>query len=220
VASRYDVMNDLLSLGFHRIWKQITIELARLQPGERVLDLAGGTGDLARKMAHRIGPGGTVILADFNSEMLRQGRTRLTDQGAVKNLRYAQADAQRLPFPDACFDCVTIGFGLRNVTAKAAALAEMQRVLQPGGRLLILEFSKLTVTPLQPLYDAYSFKLMPLIGRLVAGDAESYRYLAESIRMHPDQAALKMLMESAGLVRCRYKNLAAGIVAIHLGYKP
>ncbi|MCG2633997.1 MAG: bifunctional demethylmenaquinone methyltransferase/2-methoxy-6-polyprenyl-1,4-benzoquinol methylase UbiE [Gammaproteobacteria bacterium] len=219
VAGRYDLMNDLLSLGLHRLWKRFTVEMARLRPGETVLDLAGGTGDLTRLMSPRVGPTGRIILADFNQAMLEQGRALLTDKGIVENVRYLQADAQQLPFPDNSFHCITIAFGLRNVTDKAAALASMQRVLRPGGRLLILEFSELNLPPLKPVYDLYSFKLMPKIGSLIAGDADSYRYLAESIRMHPDQETLKQMMITAGFSRCRYHNLSGGIVAVHSGYK-
>ncbi len=219
VAGRYDLMNDLMSFGVHRLWKQAAVELAAVRPGQQVLDLAGGTGDLAASFARRVGPRGLVVLADINRNMLEQGRDRLTDRGITGNVRFVQADAQRLPFPDDRFDCVSIGFGLRNVTDKAAALRAMYRVLRPGGRLIVLEFSRPRLPGLGPLYDLYSFRLLPLMGRLVAGDADSYRYLAESIRVHPDQDRLLHLLEAAGFERCSYHNLSGGIVAIHRGYK-
>lgn len=219
VAAKYDVMNDLMSLGIHRLWKRYTIELSGVRRGQRVLDLAGGTGDLAQRFARMVGESGEVVLADINESMLRQGRDRLVDAGVVGNLRYVQANAEHLPFPDSYFDCITIAFGLRNVTDKQRALASMQRVLKPGGRVLVLEFSKPAVPGLKPLYDLYSFSVLPTLGRLVAGDASSYRYLAESIRMHPDQETLKSMMEEAGLERCEYHNLSGGIVALHRGYK-
>ncbi len=219
VASNYDVMNDLMSLGIHRLWKRFAIEMTSLRPGQRVLDLASGTGDLAAQLSKVVGEEGEVIASDINGSMLTTGRERLIDQGIVNNVRYLQTNAESLPFPDNHFDCVTIAFGLRNVTDKARALQAMQRVLKPGGRLLVLEFSKLTVAPLKPLYELYSFKLLPLMGKLIANDADSYRYLAESIRMHPDQESLKRMMISAGLARCDYHNLSGGIVALHRGYK-
>jgi demethylmenaquinone methyltransferase/2-methoxy-6-polyprenyl-1,4-benzoquinol methylase len=219
VASKYDVMNDLMSMGVHRLWKRFTIELAGVGKGDRVLDLAGGTGDLALRFSRLAGPEGEVVLSDINASMLEQGRIRLTDEGVVGNIRYAQANAEALPFPDDYFDCITIAFGLRNVTDKDQALKSMLRVLKPGGRLLVLEFSKPTNEPLTKLYDFYSFKALPLMGKLVANDADSYRYLAESIRMHPDQQTLKEMMEEAGFQRVEFFNLTGGIVALHRGYK-
>jgi demethylmenaquinone methyltransferase/2-methoxy-6-polyprenyl-1,4-benzoquinol methylase len=219
VATRYDLMNDLMSFGIHRLWKRQTVALSGVRRGHRVLDLAAGTGDLAARFAGLVGPAGQVVFSDINAAMLEQGRMRMADQGLVGNLEYVQADAQHLPFPDDHFDCVTIGFGLRNVTDKALALAAILRVLKPGGRLLILEFSHPASKPLRLAYDLYSFRVLPGLGRLVAGDAESYRYLAESIRMHPDQETLKEMMEQAGFGRCEYFNLTGGIVALHRGYK-
>lgn len=219
VAPRYDLMNDLMSGGLHRLWKRFAVDLAAPRPGERVLDLAGGTGDLARLLAPRVAPGGRVLVADINAAMLRRGRDRLLDAGRVGTLDWLQCDAQALPLADASMDCVTIGFGLRNVTDKAAALAEMYRVLRPGGRALVLEFSTPVIGALRPLYDRYSFSVLPRLGRWVAGDEDSYRYLAESIRRHPDQDTLLEMLRAAGFARCRYYNLAAGIVAIHRGYR-
>ncbi len=219
VADQYDLMNDLLSLGIHRWWKRFAINLTGVKAGDRVLDLAGGTGDLAGRLAPLVGPTGQVILADINAAMLEEGRRRLTDAGLVGNIAYVQADAEQLPFPDNSFDCITIAFGLRNVTHKDRALVAMQRVLKPGGCALILEFSHPTAPGLKPLYDLYSFTVMPLVGRLVANDADSYRYLAESIRLHPDQETLRKMMERAGFERCEYFNLTGGIVAAHRGYK-
>lgn len=220
VAARYDVMNDLMSGGIHRLWKRFTIELAGVRPGQKVLDIAGGTGDLSYAFARRVGDDGLVVLADINESMLNVGRDRLTDRGVAGNLQYAQADAQYLPFPDNTFDCITIAFGLRNVTDKDLALASMLRVLKPGGRLLVLEFSKPTNSLLEKAYDAYSFKLLPFMGKVVANDADSYRYLAESIRMHPDQETLKAMMENAGFVNTEYHNMTGGVVALHKGIKP
>ncbi|MGA8206219.1 MAG: bifunctional demethylmenaquinone methyltransferase/2-methoxy-6-polyprenyl-1,4-benzoquinol methylase UbiE [Woeseiaceae bacterium] len=217
VADRYDVMNDLMSAGLHRLWKRYTVETAAVRPGQRVLDLAGGTGDLTRQFARRIGSEGLVVLADINAAMLERGRERLVDAGVAGNLAIAQADAENLPFADASFDRVSIAFGLRNVTDKEAALRSMHRVLAPGGMALILEFSK-PVAALRPAYDLYSFNVLPLIGKIVARDKDSYRYLAESIRMHPDQETLLGMMRDAGFERCRYRNLAGGIVALHTGY--
>lgn len=219
VASRYDLMNDLMSLGIHRLWKRQAVALAGVRRGQRVLDLASGTGDLAERFAGIVGIEGTVVMSDINAAMLTQGRDRLLDLGLVANLRYTLANAERLPFTSDTFDCVTIGFGLRNVTRKEWALAEMLRVLRPGGRALILEFSHPTSPALGRVYDLYSFSVLPGLGRLIANDAESYRYLAESIRMHPDQETLKAMMEAAGFERCGYFNLSGGIVAIHRGYK-
>ena len=216
VATRYDLMNDLMSAGLHRLWKRFAIETSGVRPGERVLDIAGGTGDLARLFADRVGPRGEVVLTDVNAAMLRRGRDRSLDAGWI--LPVAQCDAERLPFAPALFDCVSVAFGLRNMTHKDAALREMLRVLKPGGRLLVLEFSRVWA-PLQPLYDAYSFRVLPALGRWVANDAGAYRYLAESIRVHPDQDALKGMMEQAGFERVEYFNLAAGVVALHRGYK-
>src|SRR5579863_2608558 len=219
VADNYDLMNDLMSAGSHRLWKRFTLALANLRPGQRALDVAGGTGDLARGLARQVGPGGLVVLTDINAAMLGRGRDRLIDAGCIDNVRYVQANAERLPFPDGSFDCITIGFGLRNVTDKPAALAAMRRALKPGGQLLVLEFSRPVLPALGRLYDAYSFNLLPWLGRAVAGDADSYRYLAESIRRHPDQESLIELMKTAGLEHCRYHNLTGGIVALHRGYR-
>lgn len=219
VSGRYDLMNDLMSAGAHRLWKRFTLALANLRPGQRALDVAGGTGDLAAGLARQVGARGLVVLTDINASMLAIGRDRLIDSGLAANIEYVQANAERLPFPDGCFDCITIGFGLRNVTDKAAALSCMQRALRPGGQLLVLEFSHPTLPALKPLYDAYSFRVLPLLGRLVAHDEASYRYLAESIRMHPDQQALLAMLRAAGLEGCRYHNLSGGIVAVHRGYK-
>ncbi len=216
VAQKYDVMNDLMSLGLHRLWKKFAIEIAAPRPGERVLDVAGGTADLSSAFARRVGADGQVWLTDINNAMLGVGRDRLLDEGVLAPV--AQCDAEKLPFPDDHFDIVTVAFGLRNMTHKDRALVEMRRVLRPGGRLLILEFSKVW-KPLEKVYDAYSFKLLPWLGEKIAGDAESYRYLAESIRMHPDQAALKAMMEQAGLERVEVFNMTAGVVALHRGYK-
>ncbi len=219
VADSYDVMNDLMSLGIHRLWKRYAAELAGVRRGQRVLDLAAGTGDLAARFAGLVGQEGEVLFSDINEAMLQRGRERMADRGLVGNLRYVQADAEQLPFPDDSIDCVSIGFGLRNVTHKERALAAIYRVLRPGGRLLVLEFSHPNSAPVRALYDLYSFRVLPLIGRVVAGDADSYRYLAESIRMHPGQEELKGMMEAAGFERCDYTSLTGGIVAIHRGYK-
>lgn len=219
VADNYDIMNDVMSLGVHRIWKRFTLSQTGLKVGQKVLDLAGGTGDLAMKMAGMVGSSGQVVLSDINGSMLRRGRERLTDNGVAGNIEYVQANAECLPFPDNTFDCITIAFGLRNVTDKDQALRSMYRILKPGGRLLVLEFSKPVVPGLAPIYDAYSFKLLPLMGKLIAKDADSYQYLAESIRMHPDQQTLKGMMEEAGFSKVKYHNLSGGIVALHKGFK-
>ncbi len=216
VADRYDLMNDLMSLGLHRLWKAFTLEMSGVRPGDRVLDVAGGTGDLALAFARRVGLSGEVWLSDINRAMLERGRDRLADAGAL--LPAVQCDAEKLPFPTDRFDCVSVAFGLRNMTRKEHALGEMTRVLKPGGRLMVLEFSRVW-KPLAPLYDLYSFKVLPWLGRQVVGDADSYRYLAESIRMHPDQETLKGMMELAGLARVQFFNLSAGVVALHRGYK-
>jgi demethylmenaquinone methyltransferase/2-methoxy-6-polyprenyl-1,4-benzoquinol methylase len=216
VAARYDIMNDLMSAGLHRIWKAYTVNVARVRPGDRVLDLAAGTGDLTRAFARQAGPQGVVVHTDINLSMLRVGRDRLIDEGL--HLPTVACDAERLPFPDGGFDVVCVAFGLRNMTHQDRALAEMNRVLRPGGRLLVLEFSKIAA-PLKPAYDWYSFNVLPRIGRLVAGDADSYRYLAESIRMHPDQASLKGLMKDAGFGHVDVHNLTAGVAALHVGIK-
>ena len=219
VASQYDVMNDLMSLGVHRIWKRVAVQLSNVREGERVLDLAGGTGDLTTLFSKRTGKKGNIVLADINSEMLRTGRDRLIDRGLIEGVTYAQVNAECLPFEDNTFDCVCIAFGLRNVTDKDAALRSMYRVLKPGGRVIILEFSHPTDKVTEKVYDFYSFKLLPKIGKFVAKDEESYRYLAESIRMHPKQDKLKEMMQEAGLERCEYFNMSQGIVAVHRGYK-
>ena len=219
VASRYDLMNDLMSMGVHRLWKRFALAQTGLRPGQQALDVAGGTGDLSIGMARQVGREGQVALTDINENMLGEGRGRLVDAGIVGNVRCAVADAEKLPFPDREFDCVMIGFGLRNVTDKPAALAEMFRVLRPGGQLLVLEFSHPVAPGLKPVYDAYSFGVLLLMGKLVAGDSDSYRYLAESIRMHPKQDELKALFEEAGFEQCRYHNLTGGIVALHRGYR-
>lgn len=219
VAGKYDVMNDLMSLGVHRLWKQFTLSVTGLRPGQQALDVAGGTGDLSIGMLRQVGRDGRVFLSDINPAMLERGRDRLLDAGLVGNVECVVADAERLPFADNSFDCVTIGFGLRNVTDKAAALASMHRVLKPGGQLLVLEFSKPTLPGLGPVYDAYSFNILPLLGRVVANDEASYRYLAESIRMHPDQETLLGMLREAGFGLARYHNLSGGIVALHRGYK-
>ncbi len=220
VAGRYDLMNDILSGGVHRLWKRFTIELSGVRAGHKVLDIAGGTGDLSYKFSRIVGPEGLVVLADINESMLRVGRDRLIDRGVSGNLVVSQADAQYLPYPDNTFDCITIAFGLRNVTDKDMALRSMLRVLKPGGRLLVLEFSKPKSQLLSKVYDTYSFRLLPIIGKVVTNDADSYSYLAESIRMHPDQATLKEMMENAGFANCDFHNLTGGIVALHKGVKP
>ena len=219
VAPNYDLMNDLMSAGAHRLWKRFTLALANLRPGQCALDVAGGTGDLALGLAWQVGRGGLVVLSDVNAAMLARGRDRLIDAGFTGSVACVQADAERLPFAGGTFDCITIGFGLRNVTDKSAALRSMQRALRPGGQLLVLEFSQPRLPGLQPLYDAYSFSVLPWLGRVVAGDEASYRYLAESIRRHPDADTLLAMLKDAGLEGCRYHSLAGGIVAVHRGYR-
>ncbi|MGF1698266.1 bifunctional demethylmenaquinone methyltransferase/2-methoxy-6-polyprenyl-1,4-benzoquinol methylase UbiE [Vibrio kyushuensis] len=219
VAAKYDIMNDLMSGGVHRLWKRFTIDCSGVRPGQRILDLGGGTGDLTAKFSRIVGEKGHVILADINNSMLNVGRDKLRDSGIVGNVHYVQANAEELPFPDDYFDCITISFCLRNVTDKDKALRSMYRVLKPGGRLLVLEFSKPVLEPLSKVYDAYSFHLLPKMGELIANDADSYRYLAESIRMHPDQDTLEGMMQGAGFEKTNYYNLTGGIVALHRGYK-
>ncbi|MCG7532266.1 bifunctional demethylmenaquinone methyltransferase/2-methoxy-6-polyprenyl-1,4-benzoquinol methylase UbiE [Psychrobium sp. MM17-31] len=219
VAAKYDIMNDLMSFGVHRLWKRFAIDCSGVRPGQKVLDLAGGTGDLTAKFSRIVGDKGQVILADINDSMLKVGRDKLRDLGVVSNVEYVQANAQALPFPDNTFDLITIAFGLRNVTDKDEALRSMYRVLKPGGRLLVLEFSKPSNELLSKAYDMYSFNLLPTMGKVVANDSESYKYLAESIRMHPDQDTLKGMMENAGFEQAQYYNLTGGIVALHRGYK-
>ena len=219
VAAKYDVMNDLMSFGAHRLWKRYFVATSGVREGDVVLDLAGGTGDIAALLLPRVGAKGAVVVGDINAEMLRVGRNRMLDRGNVRGLDYSQLDAEALPFPDKSFDCVTMAFGLRNVTHKERALAEIHRVLKVGGRALILEFSRVRAEILKPLYDFHSFEVLPRLGRLIANDEKSYRYLAESIRKHPDQETLKAMMEAAGLVRVDVRNLTAGVVAIHRGYR-
>ena len=219
VAGKYDVMNDLMSFGVHRLWKQFTLSLTGLRPGQHALDVAGGTGDLAAGMLRQVGKSGRVVLSDVNPAMLEIGRDRLLDKGFCGNVECIVADAERLPLEDGSFDCLTIGFGLRNVTDKAAALKSMHRVLKPGGQLLVLEFSTPVAPGLKPVYDAYCLKVLPMLGRVVAQDAASYRYLAESIRMHPNQETLLEMLNAAGFAETRYHNLTGGIVAVHRGYK-
>ena len=219
VAGKYDLMNDLMSFGVHRLWKRFTLAVAGLRPGQTALDVAGGTGDLTIGLARQVGKGGRVILSDINAAMLLRGRDRILDHGIAGNVDCVVANAEALPFADGAFDCVTIGFGLRNVTDKAAALASMHRVLKVGGQLLVLEFSKPTLPALGKVYDLYSFNVLPALGAVVAHDAPSYRYLAESIRMHPDQETLLAMMRSAGFAHARYHNLSGGIVALHRGFK-
>ncbi len=219
VAGKYDLMNDAMSLGIHRVWKRFFVATSQVRKGARVLDLAGGTGDIAALLKERVGSTGELILGDINGDMLRVGRDRMTDRGQVRGFEYVQCNAEALPFPDASFDLVTMAFGLRNVTNKDAALREIQRVLKVGGQARVLEFSAVQAAWFKPIYDFHSFKVLPRLGQLFAGDAGSYQYLAESIRKHPPQEQLKTMMEAAGLARCSYRNLSAGIVAIHTGYK-
>jgi demethylmenaquinone methyltransferase/2-methoxy-6-polyprenyl-1,4-benzoquinol methylase len=219
VADKYDLMNDLMSAGVHRLWKRFALSQTGLRPGQSALDVAGGTGDLAAGMARQVGEDGLVVLSDINAAMLGVGRDRLLDRGLMRNVRFSIANAECLPFADESFDCVTIGFGLRNVTDKPAALASMRRVLKPGGRLLVLEFSKPVFPGLKPIYDVYSFSVLPWLGKRVAGDPDSYQYLAESIRRFPDQEALLEMMREAGLEDCRHHNLSGGIVALHKGFR-
>lgn len=219
VAHKYDLMNDVMSFGLHRLWKQFTLNQSGVRTGQQVLDIAGGTGDLAKAFAKKVGPKGQVILSDINEKMLQQGRNRLLDEGIVGNVDYVQANAEELPFKDDYFDCISIAFGLRNVTDKAAALKSMYRVLKPGGKLLVLEFSKPVLPLLNTLYDQYSFKIIPKLGAWITGDAPSYQYLVESIRMHPDQEQLKKMMQECGFDDVKYHNLTGGIVALHKGFK-
>lgn len=219
VADRYDLMNDLMSFGLHRLWKRFALERTGLRPGQRALDVAAGSGDLAAGMAKQVGPNGQVLVTDINAAMLSRGRERLEDAGVAGNVDFLIADGESLPFAPRSFHCLTVGFGLRNMTNQDAALASMFSVLKPGGRLLVLEFSKPAVEGLAPIYDAYSFSVLPRLGEFVAGDSDSYRYLAESIRRHPDQDTLKSMMEAAGFEQCRYFNLAGGIVALHEGLR-
>ena len=220
VAGKYDLMNDLMSAGIHRLWKRMTIEMSGARRGHSVLDIAGGTRDLTAKFSRIVGPEGTVVLADINDSMLKVGRDRLMDRGIVDNITFSQADAQHLPFPDNTFDVITIAFGLRNVTDKDMALRSMLRVLKPGGRLLVLEFSKPENPLLSKVYDTYSFSILPKLGKLFASDADSYQYLAESIRMHPDQSTLQDMMDSAGFANTDFHNMTGGVVALHRGVKP
>lgn len=219
VAPKYDLMNDLMSFGLHRLWKRFTISQSGVRTGQKVLDIAGGTGDLTKEFAKKVGAEGSVVLADINESMLQQGRERLTDLGIVGNIKYVQADAENLPFPDNYFDCITIAFGLRNVTDKMAAMRSMYRVLKPGGKLLILEFSKPVLPLLQTFYDKYSFHVIPKLGAWICGDADSYQYLVESIRMHPDQESLKLMLQECEFEDVEFHNLTGGVVALHKGFK-
>lgn len=220
VATKYDIMNDLMSMGIHRLWKRFTIELSGVRQGHKVLDIAGGTGDLSQKFSRLVGESGEVVLADINSSMLNVGRDKLLDKGFVQNIHFVQADAEKLPFADNTFDCVSIAFGLRNVTHKEEALASIFRVLKPGGCLLVLEFSKPTNKLFSKAYDLYSFTMLPFMGKIITKDPDSYRYLAESIRMHPDQETLKYMMSQVGFEPVTYHNMTGGVVALHKGIKP
>ena len=220
VADNYDLMNDLMSAGIHRLWKHMTIEMSGVRKGHKVLDIAGGTGDLAAKFSKIVGSEGSVVLADINESMLKVGRDRLIDRGITENITFSQADAQYLPFPDNTFNVITIAFGLRNVTDKDMALRSMLRVLKPGGKLLILEFSKPTSPLLSKIYDTYSFNVLPRLGKVFANDSDSYKYLAESIRMHPDQFTLLHMLDSAGFENTDFHNMTGGVVALHRGIKP
>ena len=219
VADNYDIMNDVMSLGIHRLWKRFSVEQTGARPGQSILDLAGGTGDLAARLSRLVGREGNVVIGDINASMLNVGRERLLDRGITGNVSFVQVNAENLPFPDKSFDCITIAFGLRNVTDKQKALSSMYRTLKPGGRILVLEFSKPVFPGLKQAYDLYSFKVLPLMGRLIARDEGSYRYLAESIRMHPGQEELKQMMQQAGFEDCDYFNLSGGIVALHRGFR-
>lgn len=219
VANNYDLMNDVMSFGIHRLWKRFAVEQSGARPGQRILDLAGGTGDLAARLSHLVGSQGEVVIGDINGAMLNVGRARLLDRGISGNVTFVQANAENLPFPPNSFDCITIAFGLRNVTDKPKALKSMYQALKPGGRVLVLEFSAPVVPGLKQAYDLYSFRILPLMGRLIAGDENSYRYLAESIRMHPSQENLKEMMQQAGFEDCDYNNLSGGIVALHRGFR-
>lgn len=219
VATKYDLMNDVMSFGLHRLWKRFTIAESQVRSGQKILDIAGGTGDLTKQFAKKVGKNGLVVLADINDKMLMQGRERLTDQGIVGNIEFVQADAENLPFQDNFFDCITIAFGLRNVTNKEAALRSMYRVVKPGGKLLVLEFSKPSLPFLNKIYDEYSFKIIPTLGEWICNDRESYQYLVESIRMHPDQETLKSMMQDCGFEDVEYFNLTGGVVALHKGFK-
>jgi len=219
VAKKYDLMNDLMSLGIHHLWKRFTVELSHVRPGQVVLDLAGGSGDLTRLLSKKVGNTGLVVLADINAAMISVGRDRLLDEGLFNNIDFVQGNAQYLPFADNSFHCITMGFGLRNVTDKEEALRSMYRVCKPGGKLMVLEFSTPSIPGLKPIYDWYSFNILPKVGKLFAQDEDSYKYLAESIRMHPNQKGLKEMIEQAGFEECHYHNLSGGIVALHIAYK-
>jgi len=220
VAAKYDIMNDVMSFGIHRLWKRFTISMSAARSGHQILDIAGGTGDLSAQFSNIVGPEGRIVLADINDSMLKVGRNKLTDRGICGNIEYVQANAEALPFSPNAFDCITIAFGLRNVTDKDKALRSMFNTLKPGGRLLVLEFSKVTNSLVKKLYDTYSMTALPVVGKLIAGDADSYKYLAESIRMHPNQETLKAMMQEAGFIKTSFYNMSSGIVALHKGIKP